>query len=385
MRNVKSERLALLRIGCVCLLAGCGSTGDNTRSDAAHASDAGLDADPSSSDAALDSSATDASLTDAESTDASQTDGAETPTVIAAGERRPADLAVYGNEVFWITQWDVETHFSSGAVRKAPIAGGAVQILKANEDSPTALAVGLGFAGEPTVFWTDGAVLGKVKQIAADGTLPVTSSELDDVLDDIVLEGDSVFVGGRSSLYSKGLASSQSPTTISSPYGNGVVKVAADAAAVVFGARTYPDNDWIIAALKRVDNSVTTLYTGTNAIGCLTISATHVYWSENDTGELHRATRAGGDHEVLKTFDGLETPADCVVIEPLVYVATHEWTLSPSGATGRILSIHTTTRAERVYATNQAQPCSLAVEDNHIYWANRGLASDDGAISRITQ
>ncbi len=299
------------------------------------------------------------------------------PVMLATGEARPSSIAVFGGAVYWTT----DPASGPGQVRKlAP--GGTVQTLASNEASPLGLAVGNGLV-EPTAFWGTDTLLGQIRQVAATGAPPIGGADVNDVVYALVLDGDAVFAGTRGAVVKKGLGNVASPSTLAGGYNNGVTAVAADAAGVVFGARTFPQGTWIVAAVARTGGTVTTLATEADVIRDIAIAGGDVFFLER--GQLKKVARAGGTPAVVKSFTNGETPWALVSSQGKLFVATNQGVINPSGATGRILEIDAATGAEREIAKEQPEPADVAVDAGNIYWANRGLAPNQGQIVRIAR
>ncbi len=320
--------------------------------------------------------APDAAAPDAAAPDAAAPDAfVPVPVVIASGESRPESIAVFDGTIYWTTA----TTNGPGQVRKA-IMGQAVATIATNEDRPLALAVGNGLL-EPTAFWGTGALIGELRQIAASGASPLASTPLNDLVYSLALDGGTVFAGTRSAVIAKPVASSSGPTTLANGYGNGVTAIAADGTGVVFGAKTFPGDSWIVATVTRTGGPVTTLYTGAALIRGVAISGSHVFWIEDK--KLMSVPRSGGTAVIVKSFTGLELPWSIVASGGMLYVALNQGVINPSGATGSIVAIDALTLDARVIADAQLEPSDVAADASFVYWTNRGIAASEGTILRI--
>lgn len=301
------------------------------------------------------------------------------PEVIAENQVAPRGISAFAGEVFWVNE-GVFGQTNAGQLRKAT-AGGTVQTLVPKTDQPSGVVAGAGFV-EPTVFWIAGGLLGELRQIAATGAPPTSIISVQDVPYDIALAGDHVFVGTRSTLYSKLLTNTSGLTTLAGGYANGVTAIAADATRAYFGARTT-SGSWIVASVPRAGGTVTNLATGTAQIRDLAVDATHVYWLRND--QLLRVALTGGETEIVKTFTFPQYPWALAIRDGKVFVATNQGVINPTGATGQIIAIDAVTKVATVLATDQAEPSAIAVDSAYVYWTNLGLSEDAGEVMKIAR
>lgn len=299
------------------------------------------------------------------------------PITLAMNEPRPTAIATFGGTVYWAT--DPATN--QGQIRKVAPGGVAEPLLTTLQDRPSTIAAGDGFI-EPNVFWGTATLLGQVKQIAATGAPPTTIYNVNDVVYTLVLDGDAIFYGSRSALYRKGLASSVTPTMLVGGYANGVVAIDADAAGVVFAARKL-DGSWIIASIARTGGEPVTLATTSMQVGGIAIADGNVFWLEQRA--IKRVPRAGGAPTTHAMFGNLESPAEIVADQGQLFVATNQGVINPSGATGRILRIDAVSGTIDELATSQPEPTGIAIDATNVYWANRGLAANQGQIVKLAR
>jgi hypothetical protein len=313
-----------------------------------------------------------------ETIDAPVADGPSEVTieVLAPNETRPSSIAVANGSVVWTT--DPPT--GMGQVRQ--FSAGTISTLSASEDHPVAVKLGMGFS-TLEAFWGTNSLLGQIRQIAASGQPPLTGTAVNDVVYSIALDGDSVFAGTRSRVYKKNVANASTPTAIATGYGNGVLGVTADAAGVVFTARTV-SGTWQVASVSRNGGTVTPLATSTvdQPLRDVVIAGANVYWI--DRTMIKSVPRAGGMEAIVKTYASLR-PWAMVAAQGKLYIALNQGVIDPSGATGRIVELDPVTKSEREIAKEQSEPTGVAVDASYIYWSNRGVGSTPGQIVRIAR
>jgi hypothetical protein len=209
------------------------------------------------------------------------------PAVFARGQSYVTDLAVYDGAVYWVAEGTLKKGFSDGAVRKAPVTGGAPETV-ADVWGPRKLfadATGVYWTAEPTVLH-DGRYVGSPASAQAGSLwyLPHAGGAPREVARGLVdplgvaLEGDRLFVASG-----RGLA---------------------------------------LVTLPRPGGAPTLLGDTDGRVSNLALDHTHVYFTVDayHTGKVGRAPIAGGPVEVL--VSGLDRPWGVAVDDRFVYFTT---------------------------------------------------------------
>jgi hypothetical protein len=254
------------------------------------------------------------------------------PTVLATPQHEVFDLMVRANDVLW-SESDGNALPQSGTVNSVPKSGGSVAVLAQGEDAPGRLV-----ADGSWIYWTEGASLGLSEGFGRIGRAPAAGGPAETVVSGVAADSPPISVndnyvfiadkarikrvpraGGTVETLAKtlyrisDLVADQSyvywledqpfSTIKRAPVGGGAVTQLASsllyngAGGIIRlqgGALYWTAGPFNILSVPASGGPLRVVASGLPYISDMMTDATHVYWSENDTGLFKRMPIGGG-------------------------------------------------------------------------------------------
>ena len=149
----------------------------------------------------------------------------------------------------------------------------------------------------------------------------------------------------------------------------------------LFAARFHSDTeDSGVIEVSQVDGGPAVLFAQTRWVWRVAIDEAYVYWLEGRTRGAIKRKKRRGDGPIVTLTNGIDirAPQSMALDRDAVY-----WTeLGVRAGAGRVGRVSKTGGDARILSQNQIVPLGVAVDDEHVYWANFG-PTKNGSIRRL--
>jgi hypothetical protein len=313
-------------------------------------------------------------------------DAGSEPVVLASNVGATGSIALDQDNVYWTWGSSVPAGGEGGgcpmspigAVLSVPKCGGRVTTLATNQAWPDGIAV-----TSTGIYWANSGACsgdGSIMALPRDGETPMALATAQEQPLALVANAQSVYWGNYDP---------------DPPYGDTIRQISiAGGADQVRASNTDPeclalDSEnvyWIEreGAVNKValSHGAPVRLATANDPAFVAVSEGVVYWLDS-SGIWSVASEGGESHLVF-------VPPDLYVAGLAVDMTDIYWTDSPSftTATGTVNVVSKNGGALRQIAIGQADPSSIVVDANYIYWLNRGTSSmnlQDGAVMRLAK
>lgn len=302
------------------------------------------------------------------------------PELLASGLYFPSFLTVDQDSVYWTEPGLRQDIY----VKKVSLSGGTVITLYSGTPHYYGIGPGDIVADEASVYWATnpgggGGDLYKISKTGGTRTALASANQPQDVaIDDLYLYWAENNCGtpGRNAIrkISKTGGTVIPLTTTGTCHG----VMAMDDSNVYF--KHSVNNIWRIGKVTKDGGSITYLaYPESHPTG-IAVDDTHVYWVEENAGNVKKVPTTGGTVTILST--GLSGPYRIVVDMDNVYWTEYAGGVAGAGAIKKILKFGGDVI---ILANGLDAPYDLAIDNNNVYWTERGTDGTDGAIRKISK
>lgn len=301
----------------------------------------------------------------------------ECSTVLASGLNFPADVAIDGTSIYWVS-WGNGPLYTNGSVQKMALAGGAVTTLASNEKDPSGIAI-----DGTSIYWTTSDVsamgVGAVRKMPLNGGAITTIAPSENNPFYIAVDGTSVYWTdyGSPPNYTDGAIRK-------APIGGGAISslatgqpapidIAVDQTRVYWAnagtGPTYADGS--VNSVLLGGGAVTALATSQKLPYGVGVSATQVFWTTGNDFSVWSAPLGGGASTKLAGGTPLLLAVDATNVYYTSYTANSPITRVPQagGATTDLTA-------------GLNHPFGIAVDGAHAYFSVQGAAANAGSIMR---
>lgn len=301
--------------------------------------------------------------------------GMTAPAELASGEKYPRRVAAKGGYAYFTdagSSASPASNGNAGFVVRAPLAGGAVEVLTPEIDDPFDVAVD----GANAYFTSGGHGAGPsggetgsaVYAVALAGGAP---TKLADALyaQGIAVDATHVYYADADAgeLRRVPIAGGASELVVA---GVGVVEaLAVDETHVFFASKSAG----IVGSVEKAGAAAfTTLADGQTTPVSLSVDAEHVYWANEDGGEIQQAPKAGG--AVTTVFAASYPGAVHVAGDALVFT-DRDWQ--------SVLRVPLAGGTPTVLADAEDVPWALASDGGTLVWVNAGFYELEGVARSL--
>jgi len=292
---------------------------------------------------------------------------------IAGGQSEPAGIAVDSAWVYWTA--NDPSSLTGGAVRKAPVGGGAVTDLASGRSGPNPITV-----DSTNVYWGEATTLGIIMKVPIDGGAPTTLASGSDIFAfGIAVDSTNVYwtnYGENPPTLMMVPIDGGVPTTLASsaePNDVGLAGIALQAGTVFWvDVGTNVGNDGTVMALPLDGGAVMTLVSNLNFPYGLAADHNNLYVGVHGSSSIIQTPLAGGSVATLAVTSVASVNSAIAVDSRNVY-----WV----DLNGGMNSVPIDGGAVATIVPGQTGAEGLAVGATNVFWDDwNGGGADAGTI-----